>query len=62
MSTQTMVVPFGSQNSVLNLRLWVKVKFFPDNSNLTNLVDVQSLHGNDKCVSDGIHTLFKNTF
>ena len=48
MSTQTMVVPFGSQNSVLNLRVWVKVKFFPDKSNLANLVDVQSLHGNDK--------------
>ena len=45
MSTQTMVVPFGS---VLNLRVWVKVKFFPDKSNLANLVDVQSLHGNDK--------------
>ena len=40
--------PICSQNLVLYLCVWVKVKFFYDNSNLTNLVDIQSLHENDK--------------
>ena len=40
-----------------------KDKVFTDNSNLTNLFDVQRLHENGKlikCASDGVYTLFKN--
>ena len=43
----------------------IKTKFFSDNSNITNLVDVQSLHENDKWiiyVSGTIYFLFKETF
>ena len=63
-SKHSIFLLFDSQNLLLYLRTWLKVKVFSDNSNLTNSVDVQSLHENDKwvCVPNRIHSLFKKQF
>ena len=53
---------FTSWGLVLYLQIFVKAKIFSDNSNLTNLSDVQRLHENGKWIKyvyDRVYTLFK---
>ena len=65
-STQNMVVPISY---CLGHGVWYNVsmfwQFFSDNSNLTNLIEIQRWHQNGKwiiSVSNGVYTLFRKRF
>ena len=65
-STQNMVVPISY---CLGHGVWYNVsmfwQFFSDNSNLTNLIEIQRWYQNGKwiiSVSNGVYTLFRKMF